>query len=727
MKTLRIPLVAVASLALALPLFAKTTAWTGGASGAFSNAANYSNGAPVPGDEVVFPDSAVTLTDETFNLGAAGITLRNSKTVTSSVKFIGSGRLVKLGAGEYSAKVASSSTGGVLIGDGSISTGAAVDIFGGTGAIEINQQPGAAVVPFLNNKTYGGKITNPIRVVTGRTDLNTNGAIELGNPTGEIVGPIEGVCDFLIRQNYSTARLSSISAPGYTVTIANRASSGHTIVTGAIDANVVITKRPADDIDAKGAIVEFTGVSTEPDSSLTILAGTNLLASTSRWAGRTITIRGGDKARLHLTRSENLTGLPELTIEKGGLLELDGSVLAKVSALVVDGKSLEPGVYDAALLPDAILGAGSVAVGSSTGRYWIGGAKGLWNDPSNWDPAEVPPAGSTVIFTNKVIVGKNTNDSVTSETVDFGSGGMTLVTLGFDIDSYVSFTGSGKLVLRGKGNYDFCVASTYSGGTELRHQGSLMTDGVLTGHFGSGPIDLYRVTEGYPTLWSYKWDSDIPNAVNIHGSITDRERGAIFVSNKGKITGSISGDSDFLIRANYGRVDLEGPISTAGTVYFLNQNTGSQTDGRIEVKGDVSGNVSTIGMTRTANNVTYDCLLPIRFFGKVTAAEDSNLSFTYGTNTLETASTAAAKTVTVSGTKTVLQLSAAGNLNPDADLIVTDGAKVKVLAGVKASVGTLTVDGVKWPYGKYTKANAPFCTGDGILSVGVPGLILIFK
>lgn len=727
MKTLRIPLAAVASLTLALPLFAKTTAWTGGASGAFSNAANYSNGAPAPGDEVVFPDSAVELTAETFDLGSAGITLRNPKAVTSSVKFIGSGRLVKLGAGAYSAKVASSSTGGVLIGDGSIATGATVDIFGGTGTIEINQQPGAAIVPFLNNTTYNGKITNPIRIVTGRTEPNKNGSIEIGNPTAGILGPIEGECDFLIRQNYSTARLSSISAPGCEVTIANRASSGHTIVTGAMDANVVITKRPADDIDAKGAIVEFTGVSTATDNSLTILSGTNLLASTARWAGRTITIRGGDKARLHLTRSENLTGLPELTIEKGGLLELDSSVLAKVSALVVDGTSLEPGVYDAALLPGAILGAGSVAVGAASGRYWVGGAKGLWNVAANWDPAEVPSAGSTVIFTNKVTIGKSADDTVTSETVDFGSDGMTLVTLGFDIDSYVSFTGSGKLVLRGKNNFHFCVASTYSGGTELRHQGSLMTDGVVTGHFGSGPIDIYRVTEATPTLWAYKWDSVIPNAVNIHGSITDRERGAIYASNKGKLTGSISGDSDFLVRANYGRLDIEGSISAAGTVYFLNQNTGSQADGRIDVKGDVSGNVSTIGMTRTANNVTYDCLMPIRFFGKVTAAPESNLSFTYGTNTLETASTAAAKTVTVSGAKTVLQLSATGNLASDADLIVTDGAKVKVLSGVKATVGTLTVDGVKWPYGKYTKANAPFCIGDGTLSVGVPGLLVIFR
>ena len=85
---------------------AKTTTWTGGATGkagtamSFLAAANWDNGVPEPGDTVVINASTAwdnpvyigqeagsTDTAETFDIGSAGLTIENSAALNNYVKF----------------------------------------------------------------------------------------------------------------------------------------------------------------------------------------------------------------------------------------------------------------------------------------------------------------------------------------------------------------------------------------------------------------------------------------------------------------------------------------------------------------------------------------------------------------------------------------------------------------------------------------------------------------
>lgn len=116
MKPLRISLAVGVSLALALPLFAKTTTWTAGATysndklaKSFNDPANWDNGVPAPGDTVVIKcssawnnpvyigiENGATDTIETFDLGAEGLIFDISSSYTRlHVNFTAAGLKLK--------------------------------------------------------------------------------------------------------------------------------------------------------------------------------------------------------------------------------------------------------------------------------------------------------------------------------------------------------------------------------------------------------------------------------------------------------------------------------------------------------------------------------------------------------------------------------------------------------------------------------------------------------
>lgn len=83
---------------------ADTLTWKGGSTGTFTDSANWtsdgSHTSPQTGDTCVFPDSAVTIENAAdFDIGSAGLTIKNPKTLTVKFKFTGVGLFVKQGAG----------------------------------------------------------------------------------------------------------------------------------------------------------------------------------------------------------------------------------------------------------------------------------------------------------------------------------------------------------------------------------------------------------------------------------------------------------------------------------------------------------------------------------------------------------------------------------------------------------------------------------------------------
>ena len=82
-----------------------------------------------------------------------------------------------------------------------------------------------------------------------------------------------------------------------------------------------------------------------------------------------------------------------------------------------------------------------------------------------------------------------------------------------------------------------------------------------------------------------------------------------------------------------------------------------------------------------------------------------------------------------------LQLNASSNLSPDAKVRLWNGGKLQAMDNVKCRIAELWVDGVKQPFGFYSRTSVPSgatCTtasftGNGKIQVGTPGTLFIFR
>ena len=216
----------------------------------------------------------------------------------------------------------------------------------------------------------------------------------------------------------------------------------------------------------------------------------------------------------------------------------------------------------------------------------------------------------------------------------------------------------------------------------------------------------------------------LPNDVIVHGAVT-AGKGAVYASNEATVGGAVTGDGDFLIRQDFGSLTLKGDVTAGGTVTFRNDN-GSR-NFVVSVNGDVHGSVVRDGGAKTENGVVYPSAFPVEFRGCVGDDPEKPTSFLHGTNRLMAASVCASREVRISGETTVLELAAKGNLSSEASLTVSGGAKVSVAAGVRVRLAAMTVDGVSLSPGRYTKANCATCVGDGSITVGHPGVLMIIR
>lgn len=711
---------------------ADTLTWKGGSTGTFTDSANWtsdgSHTSPQPGDTCVYPNSVVTNeNDAAFDIGSAGLTLRNPKTLTVKFKFTGAGLFVKQGAGALSFGVASAVSGGYRIEDGYVSqTAGGFEMMGGTSLVTLVQGAGASAVPYINIGQYSAQFSNPIKIETGRTAPASNGSIEIGNPlnTSKTFGAIEADCDFLIRNNYLSSSFKSISAPGHTVTIAQRSSGGGVLkFTQAVDANVVVMKKPVADVDSKGCIVEFSGVSTGIDNSFTVLSGTNRFAAAARWAGTNIVLKAGDRARMQFNHSDNLSVAAHLTAETGTFLEIPNGVSVTVARLTVGTTDLEPGIYTAETLKDVIVGEGSVTVVGANPHVWIGGASGRWNVASNWNPAEVPGAGMGVLITNKVSFATEAEP----EDVTLSAGTLSLFARA-EVNSHIRFSGPCKLAFclaAGFSQYEKC---SHTGGTSLAgtNVGNLWTAYNSKSPMGEGTIEITKGGAKGPYFWIGGFGAEYPNDFVVHGAMTNlwlqgakTVGGAIIASNWAKLTGDITGDDDLMISQGYAVLTLTGNISVpAGKFIYLrngNTDTYDKQGPLVDAQADIDGNLVMQGNRA------------VRLSG-ASGRPDQSLTALATTNVINTAGSWLGTNVTVSGSNAILFLKAAGNLMPYADVKVENGAKIDIASGVKVAVAELHVDGVQKPAGLYSAANLPsVITGTGKLRVGTPGVVVIFR
>jgi len=292
---------------------------------------------PQSGDAVLFT-SAVTLSDETVDVGEAGLTIEAAAEVKSGIVFTGAGKIVKRGAGRYETTHPWKTTGGLRIEGGSMyvnqlsgSEHNSTDPFG-TGTIEITDKG------YFAHDSWARTFTTPF-VIRSLTRANAFSFAASGPAT--FSGLISSDSDFSIEAGWTSrssggpAKFSGgISAPGKTVEF----KGGGSQVGGTVNVSIV---------QNNNAEVYFNGTQTNPENALTVVKGTFMFAPDAVWQGGAVSVASGCK----------------LDIAKG--------VRVRATNFTVNGEAKPEGRYTAANLPNTITGGGVLRVGGPLGMLLI--------------------------------------------------------------------------------------------------------------------------------------------------------------------------------------------------------------------------------------------------------------------------------------------------------------------------------------------------------------------
>ena len=691
-----------ASAALAVSTgTADTLTWIGGSSGLLSASSNWTSSgnhsSPQPGDTCVFPSSAVTLEEETFDFGSGGLTFENNATLTVLTHFAGSGGITKRGGGDLAVK---NTTAGTFTGDVTIEAGRLLANSGG------GVQFGLGTIVFTESSTSHAFMRGDGWGLTFKNDLEFQGessgyAIH-SSQNATYSGTITSLHDFTINNAYATLNVTgNISAPGrkMTVTCSDTWNSVNSTFSGTINASLV-KKSPKD--------VTLSGRSDYADNTLHVEGGTAILSNSGYWGGTNVQVVGST-AVLRLQGSQNLSMLASVQLSGGGKLNLDSACAATVAKLIVDGVEKDSGTYSAANLPDSITGSGTISVSPKT---WIGGAVGYLSAPGNWSDGTAPRSGDVLLFTNAV--------ELLHQTVDVGADGLTLSS-SHEIQNHVWFTGSGGIVKRGpRGFYlhgdaggDFAGGARFEAGSSLH-----LVNNQSPAHkfFGTGPVAL----DGNRTrIYFDKWACGLTNTVVISNAVSNDNSGfgSLTVTQGATTMGPIVASSDFEIHGRDHEMhfpSIEAPGHTVRFDTYWGSSAATFIDG-INLDGPVNASV-----TREGNR-------PIYFNGS-SPNPDNSLTLDSGTNTLSAAAYWGGTNIVVSGATTCLALKGSGNLSETAAIAVSSGGKIDIASGVKVKVGALTVDGVAMADGIYDAANLPSAiTGGGKLRIGEGATVLYIR
>lgn len=656
--------VAAACAAAVLGLSAETLTWTGAADGkTFLSAGNWNPAQAPKGGDTLVMNKEVTLEPCEFDFGSAGLTISNSAKVVSKTTFKGAGKLVKDGAGRFQNDYVCKHAGGTLILNGELYQNARYENNKsdpqtkyplGTGQIEIRRSATTAPLLNLQNWCY---VHSPI-LVSGPYAAGQKTFIENNNP--KVHGKITAEDDFLAYCSWSSgstegaAFFGGISAHGHTAHIANSGNGYATTLAGEIDASLETSK---------GEVYVTRGGGTDPTATLTVKAGNCRFKPDGYWRGKTIKVAESG-ALLQLAHPDNLTPTAEIEIVSGGKLDFASAFAVPVAKLTVAGVEKSAGIYSKANLNGVITGDGCLYVGDVFEPHmpqriaWTGSAGDFkWNNAANWNPQLVPTTGDTAVFNSAVTA----DDNRPVEPVWLGEGTLTLE-VNAELNSYVAFSGKAKIVKTGTKMWCCRKGSAYSGGTDI-NAGSVGLR--ASSAVGSGDVSINAIDGNKPVLNGLSWDPTFTNKVVIVGDTSGYT--AITCSNCLQLKGPIVSESDFTVGTSYGPLSLSGGVSAPGHTMTYNGASSYQAASSL-----LSG--------------TYDVALYVkgayqRSFSCQGVGIDHALSFTDGTNVLDSTFTWEGTNVVVSGAKTLVTLGGNANLSPDAELRVSGGAKIDFSGG----------------------------------------------
>lgn len=735
METKQVKSVCATCLALlgASALVAKTTTWTGGATGSIADS-TWDNGVPTTGDMLCFPDSQVTLTGS-FDMGASpsatGLSISNNATVVWSVQLTGAGKLMKTGAGDLQFTFGSGTSdtgtndgfsGEIDVLDGILTQNSRYEKNAfGTGTIVLVRK--SDEMPQLASSQYNPTIGNAVRVEGSIPGKGKSSAI-VANQALEMSGDISGTGDVSIYANYRTAAFSGdIQVPDGTLRIfVNQRKDGDSrncmiSLSGDVTGSV---ERPY--LSWGTGLLSLFGTLGRPEDALYLGIGSNTLSAASRWIGKSVTVSAnGRETVLSLESSRNLASyavvsLTNCTVGAFAKLDIAADASVTVGELLIEGERQPAGVYTRANLPGYIVGDGCLVVLDRrfTLNSWTGGSSGAWSAEGNWSLGHAPQAGELAYFPS----------SATLAAEDVALEGDIGVYNAASVVCHARFTGPGRFAKWGRGVWEVRSVNTYSGGTEVG-DGEIHAFGVAnldTDILGSGSVSLVQHGHQSPSLVLGRWGASYTKDIILQGAITNVSRGAIYNSNLSHVSGDISGDDDFSVRSHYGRFNMGGNVilPPGKTVTFYveadtNPDWQKNANPAVFIDGRVDASLVKTGPGR------------IHLAGVQTRTTDS-LTILAGTNVLESSCVWAGRFVDVRGTNSCLMINGKGNLSEDATLSVADGGKVSVADGIRVKVGKLVVDNVEKHNGVYGSRNLPdVVAGGGRIVVGTQGMTLVVR
>ena len=717
---------------------AKTTTWTGGATGkagtakSFLAAANWDNGVPEPGDTVVINASTAwdnpvyigheagsTDTAETFDIGSAGLTFDISSAYTKLlVNFTGSGKITKIGTGMLGVACASAFTGGVEVKSGKIASWKEnTRLSFGTAAIRFIAD---GTTPGLSSNTYGAGFANTLEFSGDSADYTAYSGGQLF-----LAEALSSTHDLTFKpSSYGMSFRGAVSAPGNTLTFwptrdATKSAVQFTFA-AAVDANIV----------AKGNMVlNLNGNSANPDHSLEIQDGTCVIGANAVWGGDVVL--SGSATNLTLKGSANLSPSANISIADGctAKLYITGSV--SVKSLSVGEVPVEDGLYTAANLP-AVIGSGTLVVSSTKRTTWIGPVTGGTSsspvggtpqsrfDPANWDNG-VPVAGDTIVITNagswnkEVYIGPGAEQG--QDSFNLGSAGLTVETTlaNTRVRFGLPFVGSGKIVKLGPGFLGAEVDSSHSGGT-LIMEGVFESYRSATLRFGTAPIEFHGTGSGVSRIQTDLWGCTLANALSFMGT-----SGSNIVISSGQpytFGGNILAEHDISFSGTYGPITFNGTVSAPGKTITVTANRAKD-----DTLPNFTFNQAVTGSVVKNGNRTLT-------FQAASGGADDSLTVNGGTVAINAAAAWGGTNVVVGASAVALVLNGDGNLSPEAvlDIDTTGGAKISIASGVKVKIAKLHVNGITLRNGVYSAKNLPEAlSGGGKLKVGTPGYAIVIR
>ena len=726
---------------------AKTTTWTGGATGnagtakSFTDSANWDNGVPAPGDTVVINCSSAwnnpvyigheagsTDTAETFDMGSAGLTFDISSSYTKLlVNFTGSGRIVKTGVGMLGFACESAFTGGIEVRDGKVESWVGNKRLSvGTGTVEFIAD---GTTPGVGSDAYGSGFMNAFSFSGDDSDYVAYDGGQLF-----LVGSaMSSTHDLTFKPSNGGVRFyGPISAHGHTITLWSKRATASSVVSfelqSSVDASLV----------AKGnQKLTLSGSSPNPENSLEIQDGMCQIDSSAFWGGTNIAL-SGTTTNLTLNGSGNLSSNAAITIAPGcpARIFVENSAAVRVRTLSVRGTAIAEGVYDAGTLPGVISGSGVLLVGGTAGKRttWIGPVTGgsinssvdgtpqSLFDASNWDNG-VPVAGDTIVITNagawnkEVYIG--TGDGAGEDAFDLGTVGLTVETTltSTRVRFGIPFTGEGRIVKLGPGYLGAEVDSSHAGGTLIAQGAFESYKQGATLSFGTGLIDFLSPREDLiaPRIGIDPWGCTLANDLAFSGS--SGVDTVIVAGQSYTFNGNITAEHDLFFRGTYGEIKFNRVVSAPGKTITVNGDRANDDS----YAPNFTFNGTVVGSIVKTGNKTMSLKAP-------SGAIDDTLTVNGGTVAIAAAASWCGTNVVVNSGAAALALNGAGNLAPGAvvRIATTGGAKINIASGVKVCVSELWVDGVSKEIGIYNASNLPSAiSGAGRLVVGKPGCMVI--